>query len=76
MLSAFTVGKYFAMDKVHDVEDKLLNQTEKFLDEVDKIDGRMSTVWNLWKFRMGRIFTPILYPILRVSSLFVLVSYK
>ena len=58
MLSAFTVGKYFPMDKVHDIEDKLLTQTEKFLDEVDKIDGRMSTVWNLWKFRMGRIFTP------------------
>lgn len=58
MLSAFTVGKYFTMNKMHDIEDKLVNQTEKFLDEVDKIDGRMSTVWNLWKFRMGRIFTP------------------
>lgn len=40
------------------VEEKVLTHTEKFLDEVDKIDGRMSMVWNLWKFRMGRIFTP------------------
>jgi hypothetical protein len=40
------------------VEEKVLTHTEKFLDEVDKIDSRMSMVWNLWKFRMGRIFTP------------------
>jgi hypothetical protein len=48
------LGKY----ALFGVEEKIVNQTEKFLDEVDKIDGRLSLVWNLWKFRMGRIFTP------------------
>lgn len=48
------MGKY----AMFGFEEKVITQTEKFLDEVDKIDGRLSLVWNLWKFRMGRIFTP------------------
>ena len=31
---------------------------ESTLDEFDKIDGRLSLVWNLWKYRMGRFLVP------------------
>lgn len=46
------------LDEVHLVEKEAVTKAMSILDEVDKLDGRLSHVWHLWEHRMDRLLTP------------------